>query len=350
MGVTGRAGEVMKYNLFKRVALPPRKFVEWCRQAPTNIPQPMSLNQFMREHKNESDQKKLVALFVKQVNSSIQGGIASADFNQALDTGPIIIRGKKDSGEQGFFRLNITMGIRGEFIVEDVSIRELRVDNKSGNPIKIHLKQCHISKFILDNKPDNDAAPVEVRCDNTSIGCLEMHEDAVRSLIMEGGCVLDITCPAPGKKSPITGDVAFSNVFFPRNTKDYLLSGAQAYRSFRHHLMNLQNIQAANLIRSAELAVERETDQSMNKCLGLLYEWFSDHGSSTWRPLAWLLGFFLVSFSIIFCVNGAVQGLPDEAMYAGWRSALIEPGGNIWKALYLAFQPIINPLGIFSRP
>ena len=338
----------MKCHLLKRQALPSREFVEWCREVPTIIPNQMQLDQFIRErNKSEPDQNKLIDSFVENVHSAIQGGIASVSLNQSMTRPEIKLSGGKASWDKGLHQLHITHTISGNFTIENVSIRELSIDITSPDSVAIQLNRCNIARFSLD-KSQRIGGPVKIVCKNTNIGFLKMQENAVRSLKMDGGCILDIACPPPGAKSPITGDVAFSNVFFPRNTEDYLLSGAQAYRSFRHHLMTLQNIQAANLIRSAELAVERESDRGMNQYLGLLYEWFSDYGSSTWRPLAWLTGAFLLSLSAIYCSNGATQGLPDSAMYAGWRSVLIEHDGNVWQALYLAFQPIINPLGIFS--
>jgi len=337
----------MRCFLLNRPTPPSHEFIDWCQEVQTVIPAPMKLDDFFRNHRDEPDQDKVLNIFLENIHGTVQDGIASVDFNQTMEAGQIVISGGEASNDHGLFRLCITQGVNGEFIVEDVSIRQLWIDNKSGYPIKIHLKRCWISTFAL-KRTERSTAQVEVRCDSTLIGHLEMQEGSLHSLIMDGGCILDVACPTPGEKSPVSGDVSFTSVFFPRDTKNYLLSGAQAYRSFRHHLMTLQNIQAANLIRSAELAVERETDHGINKLLGKLYELFSDHGSSTWRPIAWLLGFFFISFLVVFCVGGTVQGIPDGSMYTGWRSVLIEPGGGVWQALYLAFQPIINPLGLFS--
>ena len=335
------------YSILKRSSPPSHKFVEWCRQIPTVIPGPIKLDEYFRENRSEPDQDKILNSFLEKIHASIQDGIASVDLNRTMTRQEIKICGEDASWDRGLHRLQITQGVSGSFTIENLSIRECFINNKSGYPIIIYLNSCNIFKLTV-NTDYNCDGEIEVHCKDTNIGHLEMREAVLNSLIMDGGCILNITCPPPGAKSPIIGDVSFANVFFPRNTKDFLLSGAQAYRSFRHHLMTLQNIQAANLIRSAELSVERETDLGMNKLLGRLYEVFSDHGSSTWRPIAWLLSFFFISFFGIFFVSGAVQGIPDEAMYTGWRSMLIEPGCNVWQALYLAFQPIINPLGIFS--
>jgi len=333
--------------LFKRPSPPPSKFVEWCKKEPDVKPPVLSLDQFMRDHRNLPDQNKLVDDFIANIHSNIQTGTTHIQLNRGMTRHEIKICGEKASWEQGIYHLDITQGISGTLTIENISIHRLNINNDSGFPVVIHLEGCNVGTLSV-SRPKADSGCIELVCVNTNIGKLEMKETSLHSMDMTSGCILGLSCPPPGSKNPISGDISFVNVFFPRNTKDYLLSGAQAYRSLRHHLTSLQNIQAANLIRSAELAVERESDYGTNKWLSRLYELFSDFGSSTWRPIAWLFGFFVVSSLVIFFTSGAVQGIPDAVIYSGWRSALIKPDDNLFRTVYLASQPIINPLGIFS--
>lgn len=338
---------ISKWMLFKRPTPPPSEFVEWCKKEPDVKPTVLSLDQFMRDHKNLPDQNKLVDDFIAEVHSRIQAGTAHVQLNKGMTRQEIKICGEKAFWERGIYHLDIAQGISGILAIENISIHRLNIDNISEFPVRMHLECCNIGSLSIGRR-ELYSGCIELECVNTNIGRLEMKETPLHSLNMVGGCILGIECPPPGEKSPVSGDVTFTNVFFPRNTNDCFLSGAQAYRSFRHHLMVLQNIQAANLIRSVELAVERETDYGMNKLLSWVYELFSDSGSSTWRPIAWLLGLFVISTLAIFWTGGTAQGLPDAAIYSGWRSVLVEPDSSAWQAAYLAFQPVINPLGMFS--
>jgi len=182
----------------------------------------------------------------------------------------------------------------------------------------------------------------------SNIGTLRIIAGSLGHYEMQGGSLLNVVCPPPGAGNPFTGTVSFTkDVFFPRERNRYILLGPQPYRNMRYHLRSLENAQMANLIHSAELAVEREDDSWTNWFVSHLYEGMSDFGSSVLRPFLWLLLLYSVSVCAIFYSGGAE--VPPLSDLVGWQRTLIDPAwGEYWRALYLALQPVVNPIGIFG--
>lgn len=175
----------------------------------------------------------------------------------------------------------------------------------------------------------------------------------VSHLQVENGFILDFDCPIPGKPSPFTGSISFNNVFIPRDTKNYLLSGPQPYRNIRHHLKSIENGQLANFFHSAELAVERENDTPFNKLISHMYEKLSDFGASALRPIIWWFVIGFISTLLIYNVDGAVNAFSDESgRYVGWRSIFKSNDHIVWndfyRSTYLSFQTMLNPLGVLG--
>jgi hypothetical protein len=211
--------------------------------------------------------------------------------------------------------------------------------------VKLHMDNCSIARLRIP------VGAVEVTLLDTHIGNLEIAPAALKHYEMKGGSMLNVSCPPPSGGNPFTGTVSFKNVFFPRKRKVFILQGPQPYRNMRHHLRNLENAQMANLIHSAELAVEREDDSWINRILSYLYEWLSDFGSSALRPLLWQGFLFFLSMSLILNSDGAVPALPEpSSALVGWQTILQDPSlsGNYARAVYLALQPVVNPIGIFG--
>lgn len=227
----------------------------------------------------------------------------------------------------------------------DLKLQNLRIGQlicHTGG-VKLRIVDCDISRFHVH------ARAVDVRTTDTNIGSLDLSDFALRHFEMERGSLLNVQCPPPDGDNPFTGTVVFRNVFFPRDRKNYLLEGAQPYRNLRHHLRSLENAQMANLLHSAELAVERQDDTWPNRVISWLYELFSDFGSSALRPLLWLIGFVGVSFVWTYMSAGAV--LASEEKLIGWQEIFLRKdcAGDVLRSLYLAFQPIANPIGIFGK-
>lgn len=236
--------------------------------------------------------------------------------------------------------LYVTQAVRLRLV--NLSIGVLQINSSS---IQVELEKCDVAQLLVSEHR------AELRTKQTNIGVLHLRPDSLQHLEMIGGCLLNINCPSPGERNPFTGTVSFSSdVFFPRDRHRYLLKGPQPYRNLRHHLMDLENAQMANRIHSAELAIERDDDSPLNQAISRLYELFSDFGSSTLRPLVWLVALAVVSFFSTYLTSGTTLALrPDQ--YVGWQSIFSRTDyvGDVFKALYLSIQPIANPLGIFAK-
>jgi len=234
------------------------------------------------------------------------------------------------------FHGSITLTLSG------LSIKTLDI---RGHGVQIRANNCAIGELIVSAQGVN----AEIRLNQCSVGTLRVVPGALGHYEMRGGCLLNVACPPPGPSNPFTGTVSFTkDVFFPRRRNMYILAGPQPYRNMRYHLRRLENAQMANLIHSAELAVEREDDSLMNRILSHLYEWMSDFGSSALRPLVWQGVLFVLSFSLILYSDGAVQASRDTE-FVGWQQVLIDPRwGACARAAYLAVQPLVNPIGIFG--
>jgi hypothetical protein len=228
-----------------------------------------------------------------------------------------------------------------ELTLSNLSVKQIEIQA----PIKLHVENCSIAVLRVHG------VGAEVSMESTHVGNLEVHASALKHYEMRHGSLLNVTCPPPGGGNPFTGTVSFKDVFFPRQRGVFILKGPQPYRNMRHHLRSLENAQMANLIHSAELAVEREDDSWTNRVLSYVYEWASDFGSSALRPLLWQL--LLISFSMLLILysDGAVPALSEQASgFVGWQAALMEPttSGDYARAFYLALQPLVNPIGIFG--
>lgn len=159
----------------------------------------------------------------------------------------------------------------------------------------------------------------------------------------------NIICPPPKSDNPFTGSVNFKNVFFPEDTKDYLLRGAQPYRNMRHHLTTLENAQMANVFHRLELIIERETDTPINKFISHIYQLLSDFGSSTLRPMLWLLALFVITFLAARYGDGVALAA-SQTQFTGWRELLLTSNTEHerYRALLFASQNMVNPLGILG--
>lgn len=237
--------------------------------------------------------------------------------------------------------VNIQISTVMDLILQDLSIKTLRVTSAQ---VTLDISKCKIAK--ITTHPDVQAV---INIKSTNIGTLEMYTGSIKHLEISHGSLLNFECPPPTAQNPFTGTVVFQKVFFPRTRHGFPLKGPQPYRNLRSHLRSLENAQMANLIHSAELAVEREDDTRINRLLSRLYQLLSDFGSSALRPLIWLLVLSVTSFLLVLVFNGA-NLTADTTNYVGWQILFLREdlAGEVSKALYIALQPIVNPLGVFA--
>jgi len=240
--------------------------------------------------------------------------------------------------------------IQNRLEINSFSISQLFINELGdGGRVALKLVNCDIAILnIYVHKERNRR--INLILENTRIGELNLQSNTIEYFHVKGGCILNLTCNPPNEPNPFIGSVSFENVFFPRNTKNFPLKDPQPYRNMRHHMSELENHQMANLFHSLELAIEREKDVLTNKIFGYLYEWVSDYGASTLRPILWLILFYVISVYMAYTEYG-VSLAYDKSLYKGsWRAILIEPHeiGMVSRAFVYSIQPILNPLGIFG--
>ena len=171
----------------------------------------------------------------------------------------------------------------------------------------------------------------------------------LRHLEIQRSFVSDIQCPDPKGPNPIQGDVVIKDLVLP-NKREHILSGSpQGIRSMKSHLLSLQNVQAARYFHSAEMRLDREADDRLNKIISYFYDYFSDYGSSLWRPVVWIVGSIVVMGMITFWNDSYLLAFSAKE-YVGAYSWLVgsELVNRLARACYMATQPLQNPLGIWA--
>jgi hypothetical protein len=232
---------------------------------------------------------------------------------------------------------SLTLNAGTNFILSDVSIKDLFLTQHG---LSVELINCNVRDLYANSMA------AEVRLIHSNVGTLHINSGALKRYEMRAGSLLNVDCPPPGANNPFTGTVSFApDVFFPRKRNAYILPGPQPYRNMRYHLRSLENAQMANLIHSAELAVERADDTLTNKVVSHVYEVMSDFGSSVLRPFLWMVLLYVASVcAILFSDGAALASKP-----IGWQRILVDPTcGEYARAFYLALQPVVNPIGILG--
>lgn len=291
------------------------------------------------ETKQDWNRKRTASFFDSIQDALKSGKVLDAELDVSVDqTQQYRITGSGQKLESYIHLLSIKNPI--ELTLTNLCVK--RIDILAST--KLYIENCSIA--VLNILGVN----AEVSMVRTHVGNLELQPNALKHYEMRHGSLLNITCPPPGGGNPFTGTVSFKEVFFPRERGIFILKGSQPYRNMRHHLRSLENAQMANLIHSAELAVEREDDSWTNQVLSYVYEWASDFGSSALRPFLWQLLFISLSMLLLVRSDGAVPASSEQvSSLVGWQTALVEPiSGEYARALYLALQPLVNPIGIFG--
>ncbi len=331
---------------------PPKKFreafIKWCAEESKPPEEALVFEQWRNatESRKQLGSVEIGNKFVEYIKRQIsEHKLISVNVSSQWETSQKLVGRGGDNIETELTNLSFTMASH-KIVLEDLNIQFLGIHGNTGLPIL--LENCRISRLVIgvDHRPQETRLILR----NSWVGNLLLFPKSNQHFEMTGGGIFNIDCPPPDGENPFTGSVIFGrDVFLPRSTKRYPIEGPQPYRNLQAHLLKLENGPAVSFIRAAEQAIERETDTRFNKFLSYLYQWFSNYGSSTLRPVIWLA--FLLAFNIwlIYQTDGATRAFPDE-FYVGWRENLLDTGnsGSISRAALLALQSILNPFGIFG--
>ena len=232
--------------------------------------------------------------------------------------------------------------------IQSLSIREsgAKISNRDIEAIsvglltdKIEISNCRIGTLSLAQSPR------ALHIVDSSIGTLNFSSCPANPLILERTTVLRF---ALSGGPPTTGNVAFRKVFIPRNAATSA-ADIQNLRTLRKNLSDNQNLLAAGVLRSVELAYERHLEHVPAQVVSYIYEIGADFGNSISRPFWWALTSLVLSFLYSYLGNNIALGVPPADLH-GWQTSLQETGhsSELLKSIVYAVQSIFNPLGIFS--
>ncbi|MEX3016362.1 hypothetical protein [Gymnodinialimonas hymeniacidonis] len=216
--------------------------------------------------------------------------------------------------------------------------------------------------------------------ENCEIGRLYLQNDTVDSLAINGGVigVLDLTSLEKSSQLEIElrdcqilqvrvdRSLALRSLVVDRvslSTSTEKLGERLSQQEFRAPVPQLDRAsfgylgewarktgssEIAHLARGHELAIEQSTTRGLYGLWLRLWGLTSDHGLSPGKPLAWLLGLFLLN-TLMICLSGSELGLSNDQL-AGWRTNLNDGShaDSLERAIVSSFEGLTSPLGVVS--
>lgn len=207
----------------------------------------------------------------------------------------------------------------------------------------VTFENCQLGTVLLDG--GNDGANVSFM--DCRIRELKLSENCARMLHLKDTTVLGVTCPPAGTRNPFLGSAKFENAVF--STDEKVRSDVQQYRNLRHHLMSLQDLDAAGLVQRVVLIAERELSPSKwYRFFSRGYEGLSDFGNSVARPLGWWAFGLAGTILLIFFLDGSTLHQDLKLPEGSWHNNLIQPGnlGEFYRAAILALDAWTGPFGV----
>jgi|GEM_PF-4744142 len=181
---------------------------------------------------------------------------------------------------------------------------------------------------------------------NCWFGTITLAKASIRHLEIERGGALSVVTPSADSPNPFTGPVVIRDMYLPREPSGAI--NPQRLRDIRAHLLKLNNILAAGIFHSAELAIDRTLDKWPNKFFSWLYEVMADYGNSASRPLISLVAITAIMTAICLISGNLQVADPKEAV--GWKYELLGDAhyNKTLRALVYSISSILNPLGLLQ--
>ena len=326
---------------------PPQRFLEWIVRIQNRGPgELIHLSQCRNQHGNYERTQALID-FQRKVKSALdERNEVSFVVDDNLQS-ELVFEGDPTDNTRKFISQAELRSFGNVVTFRNLSAKNLTVVTQ-GPKDKLVIENCFFDSLCIISEPDCSFVIKQSWFNKIN---LPQGRSRIRNFEIYGGGVLNIACPPLDCGNPFSGPVILKDVYLPHRSKPGQIESAQPMRNLRAHLMNLGNVQAASVVHSAELAIEREEESSRaNRIFSWLYEVSSDFGASTMRPLALMLAFTVSTFLLALFFDTAVIQLPQDE-YQGWQQPLAHdrsPYGDSLRAITLATQPITNPLGIFG--
>jgi len=178
-------------------------------------------------------------------------------------------------------------------IYHPLTLRDVKIKRLEMFDIRTDVNLVNVSIAYLSISHGQSAT---FNLSNCFIANLILQGNCIRNFYVSGGAIFNIQCPPPRSENPFNGSVHFdNNVYFPRRS-GRLLRGAQSYRNMRAHMAALENAPMVSRFHELEQMVERENLGRFDRFLSRGYRFLSNYGSSSWKPVIWLLSLMFLTF------------------------------------------------------
>jgi hypothetical protein len=241
-----------------------------------------------------------------------------------------------------------------------VHLRELRIRSGTNRYKDLNLCNIAIKKLILPRELTGRVRIVEcwvevlhltesnihreIIC--SDIAHIGLHHPVLKDWLIRDSSIGSVDMSAEAQ----IGDVRFYNLKTPRGRSWYRKrpSSPDKWHQVKRILARGGNEWAARIFHATEMSIRsREDASNMVAEIGRFYEEACDYGNSISKPILWLLFWFVLSLLVYlaFDVNSP-SVVPDVTVCVGWMECLCGEGGwaRFGRVLYLAAQPVLNPL------
>lgn len=213
------------------------------------------------------------------------------------------------------------------------------------------IRNCWIKSLIVESGVINRDASIFI--ENSHLGTLALNSSSCANFEIRSGSVREILCVDSSQSSPFSGSVKFIQfpVLMGASYSNAFGKNIQNYRNLRIHLERMGNDVAAKFVYGFEKRKERESERGLIWLVSYFYDASAFYGNYIGRPLLLLLLITGFGLALIYNIDGAAYPLLCiEGKAQGWFLTLCDHGaqGRFWRAAFLAIQPLVNPLGIFS--
>jgi hypothetical protein len=229
--------------------------------------------------------------------------------------------------------LEIQNTLGAQIVLRDRSIESLIIGVQSD----VKLVRCRVRRLQIENV-------CTLEMEDTFVGDM-VRNNLISRWGMSGGSVLKLL--TLGNRRHAFGTVEFNHVYFPHDPSEIEVD-PQGYRDARQDLLARNNVLAAAVFHSAELALDRRRERFANRFVSWIYELLSDYGNSIARPLVWFFVIILIVGAISAMFDLTMIGVPPHEL-VGWQMILCDPSwiGDVARSVTYALRAVVNPLNIF---
>lgn len=198
--------------------------------------------------------------------------------------------------------------------LENLNIEKITVVFNKEQQAPIAINNCRVRSIRLLEVDKSVRNSLNIVISKSNIGTMNLFSNCVGNLDVSNCTIMNLSCPPPYADNPFRGSVVLNNVRFPqRNNQTSLIhgSGFQPWANARSYLINLHNLDAAGIMHSVELAIQRRSQRGILYVCNIIYDWLSDCGNYVSRPIRWIALSCVILTLLYFCFDGASLARTD---------------------------------------